>query len=206
MGNTVLWKPAAIGAALGLVHLPPARGGRAAAGRDQLRARQPASRSRRSRWRTAISPASTSPAAPASSTACGRPSASTSSDYRSYPRIVGETGGKDFIVAHPSADPEALAVAIARGGFEYQGQKCSAASRVYIPRSLWREVRDRTRRHDRDDPHGRRARLVELHGRGDRPEGVRRGSAATSIWRARRRRSSPAARPTPRPATSCPRR
>jgi 1-pyrroline-5-carboxylate dehydrogenase len=65
------------------------------------------------------------------------------SRYRSYPRIVGETGGKDFIVAHPSADPAALAVAIARGGFEYQGQKCSAASRAYIPRSLWPEVRDR---------------------------------------------------------------
>jgi 1-pyrroline-5-carboxylate dehydrogenase len=64
--------------------------------------------------------------------------------YRSYPRIVGETGGKDFIVAHASADPEALAVAIARGGFEYQGQKCSAASRIYVPRSLWKEVRDRT--------------------------------------------------------------
>ncbi len=64
--------------------------------------------------------------------------------YRSYPRIVGETGGKDFILAHPSADPQALAVAIARGGFEYQGQKCSAASRVYVPRSLWKEVRDRT--------------------------------------------------------------
>jgi 1-pyrroline-5-carboxylate dehydrogenase len=66
------------------------------------------------------------------------------SGYRSYPRIVGETGGKDFIVAHPSADPAVLAVAIARGGFEYQGQKCSAASRAYIPRSLWNEVRDRT--------------------------------------------------------------
>ena len=66
------------------------------------------------------------------------------SRYRSYPRIVGETGGKDFIIAHPSADPQTLAVAIARGGFEYQGQKCSAASRVYIPRSLWSEVRDRT--------------------------------------------------------------
>jgi 1-pyrroline-5-carboxylate dehydrogenase len=63
--------------------------------------------------------------------------------YRSYPRIVGETGGKDFIVAHPSADPQALAVAIVRGGFEYQGQKCSAASRVYVPRSLWNDVRDR---------------------------------------------------------------
>jgi 1-pyrroline-5-carboxylate dehydrogenase len=64
--------------------------------------------------------------------------------YRSYPRIVGETGGKDFIVAHPSADAQALAVAIARGGFEYQGQKCSAASRVYVPKSLWPQVRDAT--------------------------------------------------------------
>src|ERR671921_618043 len=64
--------------------------------------------------------------------------------YRSYPRLVGETGGKDFIVAHPSADPVEVAVAIARGGFEYQGQKCSAASRVYIPESMWNEVRDRT--------------------------------------------------------------
>jgi 1-pyrroline-5-carboxylate dehydrogenase len=63
--------------------------------------------------------------------------------YKTYPRIVGETGGKDFIVAHPSADTEALAVAIVRGGFEFQGQKCSAASRVYIPRSLWADVRDR---------------------------------------------------------------
>jgi 1-pyrroline-5-carboxylate dehydrogenase len=66
------------------------------------------------------------------------------SRYRSYPRIVGETGGKDFIVAHASADPQALAVAIARGGFEYQGQKCSAVSRVYVPRSIWDDVRDRT--------------------------------------------------------------
>ncbi|HET7220878.1 MAG TPA: aldehyde dehydrogenase family protein, partial [Vicinamibacterales bacterium] len=64
--------------------------------------------------------------------------------YRSYPRLVGETGGKDFIVVHPSADPQEVAVAIARGGFEYQGQKCSAASRVYVPQSLWNDVRDRT--------------------------------------------------------------
>ena len=63
--------------------------------------------------------------------------------YRSYPRLVGETGGKDFIVAHASADVQELAVAIARGGFEYQGQKCSAASRVYVPQSLWPDVRDR---------------------------------------------------------------
>jgi 1-pyrroline-5-carboxylate dehydrogenase len=65
------------------------------------------------------------------------------STYRSYPRIVGETGGKDFIIAHPSADPAALAVAVVRGGFEFQGQKCSAASRIYVPRSLWSGVRDR---------------------------------------------------------------
>jgi len=58
-------------------------------------------------------------------------------DYHGYPRIVGETGGKDFIVAHPSADPDALRTAIVRGGFEYQGQKCSAASRVYVPAGVW---------------------------------------------------------------------
>ncbi|MEY8042804.1 L-glutamate gamma-semialdehyde dehydrogenase [Saccharopolyspora cebuensis] len=58
-------------------------------------------------------------------------------DYRSYPRIVGETGGKDFIVVHPSADPAPLATAFARGAFEFQGQKCSAASRAYVPRSIW---------------------------------------------------------------------
>jgi 1-pyrroline-5-carboxylate dehydrogenase len=63
--------------------------------------------------------------------------------YRNYPRIVGETGGKDFIVAHPSADVESLATAIVRGSFEYQGQKCSAASRVYAPSNLWPDLRDR---------------------------------------------------------------
>ena len=57
--------------------------------------------------------------------------------YRSYPRLVGETGGKDFVVAHPSADPASLVTALVRGAFEYQGQKCSAASRAYLPRSLW---------------------------------------------------------------------
>jgi 1-pyrroline-5-carboxylate dehydrogenase len=57
--------------------------------------------------------------------------------YASYPRLVGETGGKDFVVAHPSADPAALVTGLVRGAFEYQGQKCSAASRAYVPRSLW---------------------------------------------------------------------
>ena len=62
--------------------------------------------------------------------------------YRTYPRIVGETGGKDFIVAHPSADPDVLRVAMIRGAFEFQGQKCSAASRAYVPRSVWSTIKD----------------------------------------------------------------
>lgn len=64
-------------------------------------------------------------------------------NYRSYPRIVGETGGKDFIFVHPSADLDAVAVACVRGAFEYQGQKCSAASRLYVPASLWPSLRER---------------------------------------------------------------
>ena len=62
-------------------------------------------------------------------------------NYAAYPRLVGETGGKDFVVAHPTADPDSLSVALVRGAFEYQGQKCSAASRAYIPQSLWPEVK-----------------------------------------------------------------
>lgn len=60
--------------------------------------------------------------------------------YRGYPRLVGETGGKDFLIAHPSADPQAVVTAIVRGGFEYQGQKCSALSRAYIPASMWEDI------------------------------------------------------------------
>jgi len=63
--------------------------------------------------------------------------------YKSYPRLVGETGGKDFIIAHPSADEDAVITAIIRGGFEYQGQKCSAASRVYLPDTMWAGIRER---------------------------------------------------------------
>lgn len=69
--------------------------------------------------------------------------ASNVSRYRSYPRLVGETGGKDFVFAHASADPEVLAVGLVRGAFEYQGQKCSAASRAYIPASLWPQLKER---------------------------------------------------------------
>lgn len=63
--------------------------------------------------------------------------------YRGYPRLVGETGGKDFIVVHPSADPQEVAVGAVRGAFEFQGQKCSAASRMYVPKSRWSDIRDR---------------------------------------------------------------
>ncbi len=62
--------------------------------------------------------------------------------YRSYPRLVGETGGKDFILAHPSAERDALVPAIVRGGFEYQGQKCSAVSRVFLPESVWKDIKE----------------------------------------------------------------
>jgi 1-pyrroline-5-carboxylate dehydrogenase len=62
--------------------------------------------------------------------------------YRDYPRLVGETGGKDFVIAHPSADVDALRVGLVRGAFEYQGQKCSAASRAYLPGSIWSRFRD----------------------------------------------------------------
>ena len=61
--------------------------------------------------------------------------------YRHYPRIVGETGGKDFVLAHPSADPDVVRTALIRGSFEFQGQKCSAASRAYVPRSVWKQIK-----------------------------------------------------------------
>ena len=63
-------------------------------------------------------------------------------NYNGYPRLVGETGGKDFIIAHPSADPQAVSTAIIRGAFEYQGQKCSAASRIYLPETIWAQIKD----------------------------------------------------------------
>ena len=70
--------------------------------------------------------------------------------YKSYPRIVGETGGKDFVMVHKSADPTEVAVALTRGAYEYQGQKCSAASRAYIPKSLWPKVKDTMIAHNKE--------------------------------------------------------
>ena len=88
--------------------------------------------------------------------------------------LVGETGGKDFVIAHPSADPAGLTTALVRGAFEYQGQKCSAASRGYIPRSLWNRVRDGLVGGIESLTIGRRQRRpVSLHGRGHRRPGLR---------------------------------
>ena len=89
--------------------------------------------------------------------------------YKTYPRLVGETGGKDFILAHASAEPDALITAIVRGGFEYQGQKCSAASRVYIPDNMWKRIKDRLIETTNSHLDGRRRGLPEFHGRRDRP-------------------------------------
>jgi 1-pyrroline-5-carboxylate dehydrogenase len=75
-------------------------------------------------------------------------------NYRSYPRIVGETGGKDFIVVHPSADPDVARVAMLRGAFEYQGQKCSAASRAYVAKSVWNKIKDQLVADTEDLPMG----------------------------------------------------
>ncbi len=93
--------------------------------------------------------------------------------YRSYPRIVGETGGKDFVFAHPSANVDALVTALVRGAFEYQGQKCSAASRAYVPRSLWPKVKERLVAEAEALRMGDPGRLPELPGRGHRPERLR---------------------------------
>ena len=97
---------------------------------------------------TPSSPACTSPARPRVFNSIWQRIGQNLGKYRSYPRIVGETGGKDFVVVHPSADPQEVAVGLVRGAFEYQGQKCSAASRAYVPKSLWPAVK---RSHGRDD-------------------------------------------------------
>ena len=89
--------------------------------------------------------------------------------YRNYPRLVGETGGKDFVIVHPSADPATIIPTLIRGAFEYQGQKCSAASRAYVPESLWNRIKDDVRGSGPGADDGRRVRRpVAVHGRGHR--------------------------------------
>jgi 1-pyrroline-5-carboxylate dehydrogenase len=142
MGNTVVWKPAGTAAlsahyvmrllqeaglpdgVINLVHGPGARIGNAALTSPELAGVHFTGSTPvfQSMWKTI---------------------GDNIARFRNYPRIVGETGGKDFIVAHPSADVDAVATAIVRGSFEYQGQKCSAASRVYAPSNLWPELQER---------------------------------------------------------------
>ena len=175
MGNTVVWKPASSRDPERLLHHEAARGGGAAAGRHQLRARRRGG-DRRRRCSThrdlagihftgshrglqrdvEDASARTSPATAPTRASSARPAARTSSSRT------------------PRADPQALAVALVRGAFEYQGQKCSAASRVYVPRSLWRDVARPRGGDDRRDRRWATSRLPQLHGRGDRREGVRR--------------------------------
>ena len=184
MGNTVVWKPAST-AMLSAYYVHAAlRGGRAAAGRDQPRLR-PRRRDRRTpRSRASTSPASTSPARRRVFQSMWKTIGDNIASYRSYPRIVGETGGKDFIVAHPSADVDAVATAIVRGSFEYQGQKCSAASRVYAPSNLWPELRERLEAEVGSIRMGDVVGLRELHGRRDRREGACKATARRSRRRA----------------------
>ena len=188
---------------LRVLHDAAARGGGLPAGRDQPRLR-PRRRDRRPRPRErdlAGRPLHRLDAR--SSTSMWKTIGQNIERYRNYPRIVGETGGKDFIVAHPSADVEAVATAILRGSFEYQGQKCSAASRVYVPANLWPELRERLVEEVGDAQDGRRHRLRELHGRRDRREVVRDAEGGDRARRARTRpRWSQAAAPTTPTASS----
>ena len=116
--------------------------------------------------------------------------------YRNYPRVVGETGGKDFILAHASADVDALAVACVRGSYEYQGQKCSASSRLYAPRSLWPALRERlvaiTESARRRRPDAAR----DLRRRGDQRQAARQARRRRSPGPGPRTSSSSAATPT----------
>ena len=174
MGNVVLWKPAstAVLSAYYIMKLLEEAG--LPAGRDQLR---PRPRRRRSAIRCSTSPAlagihftGSTARLPGHVEDDRR---ATSRSYKSYPRIVGETGGKDFIFAHPRPTSPRSSTALVRGAFEYQGQKCSAASRAYVPRSLWPTVKEGLRTTARGDEDGAPHRLPQLHVRGHRRGRVR---------------------------------
>ena len=129
--------------------------------------------------------------------------------YRTYPRLVGETGGKDFVVAHPSADVDALLTALTRGAFDYQGQKCSAASRAYIPRSLWEGgLRDRLAATADGLTYGDVTDFSNFGGAVIDERAFAKHAAALDMIQATPTcaRSSPAAPPTTGRATSCARR
>ena len=173
MGNTVVWKASPTQAAAAYLTMQLLEAAGLPAGVINLVARRRPAGLRRGARTTRGWPASTSPARPRRSRPCGSRSATTSSTYRSYPRLVGETGGKDFVVAHSSADPEVLTTALIRGAFDYQGQKCSAASRAFVPSSVWARMGDDFLTKVAALTLRRRHRLLQLRRRGDRPAGVR---------------------------------
>ena len=154
-------------------HHAAARGRRAAGRRDQPGPRRrPAGLRRRARP-TRGSPASTSPARPPTFQTLWKQVGDNLSTYRTYPRLVGETGGKDFVVAHSSADPEVLTTALIRGAFDFQGQKCSAASRAFMPASVWARMGEDFLTKVSDAEVRRRDRPVQLRRCGDRPASLR---------------------------------
>ena len=141
MGNTVVWKPSPTQqfAAHFVLRLLEAAG--LPDGRDQHGARRRGRRLRRRAGRPDLAGIHFT-GSTATFQHLWRTVGENIAGYRGYPRIVGETGGKDFVVAHPSADLDVLRTALVRGAFEYQGQKCSAASRAYVPRWVWARLRD----------------------------------------------------------------
>ena len=149
--------------------------------------------------------ASTSPGRPRCSRACGKRSAQNIDRYRTYPRLVGETGGKDFVVAHESADPEALRTALDPRRLRVPGPEVLGRVARLHPAVDVEGDAVRAGRPGRRDPAGRRRRLPQLHGRGDRRQGLRQAHGRHRVREARRKtpRSSPAARATTRSAGSC---
>ena len=144
MGNTVVWKPAATRDPGRLLHLQLLEAAGLPPGVINFVPGDPIEISEHAARLTPISAACTSPGSTGVFNSMWQSvGQNTRPATGRYPRLVGETGGKDFIVVHPSADPQEVAVAVVRGAFEYQGQKCSAASRMYVPQSLWPDVRDR---------------------------------------------------------------
>ena len=139
-------QPVEAGLDLGAVELLPdeaVRGGGATGRRRSTSSRAAAPRSATRCSRTRVSAASTSPARPQVFQGIWKSIGENIATYGQYPRLVGETGGKDFVFVHPSAEAQSVTIALVRGAFEYQGQKCSAASRAYVPKSLWGDVKER---------------------------------------------------------------
>ena len=206
MGNTVVWKPAETAPRLAWCIDEAPRGGRAPAGRHQLhlRARRTI---RRRRPRIPTSPACTSPARPTCSSSMWQAIGDNIERYRTYPRSSARPAARTSSSRTRRRISTRWPTAIVRGGYEYQGQKCSAASRVYVPRSCGRDEETSSSTTIKAIKHRRRRRLLELHGRGDQ-ERVRqaRDRDRRGEGRSAHEGRLPAAAATTATATSCSRR